>query len=351
MGIKKLYKFLNNRKLIKKYNSLTKYVNNNKNNNKKSIVIAIDFWLYAHKFKYSYGNIIIGFWNQIIRLLTHRIIPLYVFDGKAPIEKQNIIQTRYNKKNKLKIKLDKIYEDIDNNNNNNIIVNNLNYAKKKLEKYILNITKNDIDNIQEFFNIIQIPYLVANGEADSLCAKLYKLDYITCCLSDDMDMLALGCGKTIKFNNKIILEFDLYYILQNLEISYEQFVEMCILFGCDYIKLPFKIDVNEIYELIKHYGSIDNILTSANHPDISHDNIKCEKFIKSYNTAKDILMKSYSDEEIQNDFNIQINNNIDPFIVFKYFKKYGLEYYINDNMDHIIDSIEYINYNISKKYI
>jgi hypothetical protein len=99
MGVKKLNKFLSEKHLIKEYSSINSYVNVHLLNNKcKSIFVAVDFWLYAHKFTYSYGNIIVGFWNQVSKLLSHRIIPIYILDGTPPAEKSTVINDRYNKK-------------------------------------------------------------------------------------------------------------------------------------------------------------------------------------------------------------------------------------------------------------
>ena len=75
MGVRKMYKFLNDLELIKDYPTLNKYVYSRKRENPTlPVVICIDFWLYAHKFTYSYGNMLVGFWNQIIKLLSHKII-------------------------------------------------------------------------------------------------------------------------------------------------------------------------------------------------------------------------------------------------------------------------------------
>ena len=88
MGIKKLNKFLSQKGLIKSYYNINNYVNKYKSMNKK-LIIGVDFWLYANKFSHSFDGIIfIGFWNQIIKLLSHGIIPIYIIDGNAPLEKK-----------------------------------------------------------------------------------------------------------------------------------------------------------------------------------------------------------------------------------------------------------------------
>lgn len=347
MGIRRMYKFLSEHNCIKEYPNLTKYVNIQRNlKNKKSIVIGIDFLLYAHKFMYSYNNIIIGFWNQIVKLLSHKIIPLYIYDGKPPHEKDSVIQQRQRKRTNLETKLHDLTNDIqDHHVEDNHDLEELEKQKNKIKKSILHIKKSDIDTTKEFFDALHIPYLNAVGEADALCAKLTKEGYIGACLSDDMDMLVLGCNKTIKFQDGKVFEFDLDYILTCLDINYDQFVEMSLLFGCDYIKLPFKLDVNESYNLIKTYGSIENILDYANHENINKNNEKCKCFIDGYLNAKKILITSPFHEGVPNDvFNCTIDKELDPFIVFQYLKTYGDENYVNENMQKILDSIEYVNH-------
>lgn len=362
MGIRKLHKFLSQFDLIKEYPNLTRYVSVRKkdlekiNKDNKSIVICIDFWLYAHKFTYSYGNMIIGFWNQIIKLLSHKIIPLYIYDGRPPHEKDIVIQQRQKKRANLENKLNAINDilsdypsDLLSEDDQIEQLEELEKQKIKLKKSIIHIKKSDIDIIKEFFDVLHIPYLNAIGEADALCAKLFKEGYITACLSDDMDMLALGCGRTIKFQDGKVIEFDLEYILSELKLNYEQFVEMCLLFGCDYIKPMFKLDNMDSYNFIKKYGSIDDVLDKADHESLNRNNEKCKSFIDGYKKAKNILMTSSSDENIIDNFNIVIENELDPFLVLQYLKTYGNINYVTENMERILNSIDYVNFHISKK--
>lgn len=342
-----MYKFLSELDLVKEYANLTKYVNTHKKN-KKAIIVAIDFWLYAHKFTYSYGNMIIGFWNQIIKLLSHKIIPLYIYDGRPPYEKDSVIQQRQRKRTNLEIKLNNICNELIEKKLDPTNLEQLENEKTRLKKSIIYIKKSDINVIKDFFDILHIPYLIANGEADALCARLFKEGYITACLSDDMDMLAIGCGRTIKFQDNKILEFDLDYILTKLDISYDQFVEMCLLFGCDYIKPSFKLENSDSYNLIKTYGSIESILDNANHVNLNRQNEKCKSFINGYQNAKKLLIFSSSQEKIPNNFNPIIDKELDSFIVLQYLKTYGNIDYVTENMKKILDSIDYINFHISK---
>ena len=61
--------------------------------------------LYAHKYKFSCDNVLSAFINQIINFLQNKIIPLYIIDGKAPVEKNDVINLRTNRKNKINEKI------------------------------------------------------------------------------------------------------------------------------------------------------------------------------------------------------------------------------------------------------
>ena len=62
MGIRKLNKFLTSRGIYNSYRNMNEFINKLKNNKSNithsgKIVIAIDFWLYIHKFIHSYHDI------------------------------------------------------------------------------------------------------------------------------------------------------------------------------------------------------------------------------------------------------------------------------------------------------
>jgi len=285
MGIKKLSKFLISHNIVDKYTSFDDFVSQNKNNlNSHYIKICIDASLYIHKYNHSYNDIIFGFMNQILRMLSSGIMPIYVFDGKPPVEKNNVMKSRMERKNRLnnRIKdLENTLHNIDNNLDVEMIdVNDINEEMNRLKKQVLGINRNDVDNLKKLLEIIGLPYINANGEADIICAELTKKNLVYACLSDDMDLLAFGCKKIIRLVDGNIYEYDLNKILFKLRLSYEQFVEMCIIIGCDYIR-SLKINPELAYEYIKKYNNIVNFENNILNVD-KHDieNVK-KLFIKN----------------------------------------------------------------------
>ena len=68
--------------------------------------VAIDTSLFMHKFMYNYGNIITGFFNQIYQLRRRGITPIYIFDGKPPEQKKNVLVNRKKAKEKMGTKIE-----------------------------------------------------------------------------------------------------------------------------------------------------------------------------------------------------------------------------------------------------
>ena len=349
MGIRKLNKFLSDLDLIKTYHNINEYVYEKKIKNKKFIV-CIDFWLYANKFHHSCGgNILIGFWNQIIKFLSHRIIPIYIIDGKVPVEKLDIIKTRKKRreanKNKLNIINDHIDELIKAEEIDEIYLNELNSKKEKLEKSVNKISNEQLNNIFELFDKLNIEYIKANYEADFLCSRLFDNNFVISCLSDDMDLLALGCDSLIKFDKGLIKEFNLTTILNKLSLSHEQFIELCILFGNDYINHSVKMDTDEIYNLLLEKQSIKEIFKS-NHSILNTKNRKAKIIYDKYENIKNLYLKSKNKETLIEELSVFDKLNIEEIFLFLENNNFFDNYKKSKN--NIKKSLKYINNHIDK---
>ena len=328
MGIKHLKKFILNKNIIKIYNTINNFTKDAKKND--MCVVAIDVWLFAYKFKYSCNDILLAFSNLIIKLLFNNILPIPVFDGNPPIEKKNIINSRLNKKIKIKKQIYLLEKKINNYNREEIIK-----TINKLNKQSITITHNDINNLKIFFDLMNIPYLTATGEADSLCAKLYKENIIDACLSDDMDILVQGCNRLIKITKNKVFEYNLENILHKLNINYSQFIDLCILFGCDYNNYKIQLKPEESYNYIIKYGNIENINNFYNLNNIN------------YKKIKKIFLFSSDNETIPKNFYANINNKINIYNVLFFLKKNSKNinnYVYNDYKKKLI----FINNNIIK---
>ena len=347
MGIKRLNNFLENYDALKYHNNIGDFIRSFKNDGyqcfntrNNPFVIGVDLMLYAHKYEYSCDSIYPGFLNQILNFMSNQIIPIYIIDGTAPIEKADVINSRNLRKQKINEKIiklnNKLNENLIDDSEKNLILKQI----SKLNKSNINITSQHINNLITLFDIFHIPYIRANGEADNLIATLYKKNIIDACLSEDMDILVFGCKKMIKFKSNKIIEYDLDYILYKLNLKYEKFIELCILFGCDYLKPLLRDKPNVIYNKYMNNNNIKNIFDNNT---INDDII--EKYIDDFDKTKKIFINS-SDEKLSylrtdiRQINIQdlyqfINNVCD--------------YNINNNIKYQISHINYLIKN--KKFV
>jgi len=261
MGIKKLFTFLNNNDIYKIYPYMNDLIKD-KNLDKNKMLVGIDGNLYCYKYSHSYDNMLLGFYNQIIKFLSNGIYPFYIFDGGTLIEKTNTNIQRNNKKNINKNKLEKIEEELKNgtlhNDEESIIL------RKKLEKNSIKITSNEINKIVELLDILNIPYLFSKGEGEYLAVLLNKYNIIDMFLSDDTDPIPSGINYMIKFHLNNVMYLDSIDIYNKLGLTKEQLCDFSILLGSDYATFIHGLNPDELYKLIKKYNNIETILNDTN---------------------------------------------------------------------------------------
>jgi len=136
---------------------------------------------------------------------------------------------------------------------------------EKIGKKMVGINENQYRDIKNLFNLFNIPFIHAGVEAEMICSALVKLGIADYCIGNDMDLFALGCPRIIRninFRDDLV---DVYYldtILNNLELSYTEFVDLCISLGSDYTGRLGGVKNYHILEYIKKYKSIENILAN-----------------------------------------------------------------------------------------
>jgi len=253
MGIKNLLKFLSN------YPDLIneKYIENYEG---KRIAIDISILIYqvviairntGSDLTNNKGEItshILGIFNKTLTFLERGIIPIYIFDGKPPSLKKKILEVRSQIRKKALEKYTDAQTDED---------------KIKYFKRSVYITKKQIDECQELLRLMGIPYIEAPEEADSQLAYLCKENLVYAVLTEDMDILTFGSPRIIRNltnNKKTPIEIELDKVLEKLSLSYEQFIELCILFGCDYCSSLSDVKQNEIYNTYLLNKSIDKTI-------------------------------------------------------------------------------------------
>jgi flap endonuclease-1 len=309
MGIKNLLKFLS------QYDDIIVEQDIDIYKNKK---IAIDISILIYQVVISIRNSgsdlvnnkgeiishIFGIFNKTISFLEKGIIPIYVFDGKPPSLKKKVLEFRFLIRKKAQDKLNSAVDEQD----------RIKYFKRSVY-----ITRQQIEECKELLKYMGIPYIEAPEEADSQLAYLCKNNLVYAVLTEDMDILTFGSPRIIRnltSTNKIPLHIELKDILLKLNLTHEQFIDLCILFGCDYCSGLNDIKQQEIYDTYIKYKNIDDTITEIKKRD-NNNNLYI-----NYKDAKNYFINSAIIDTNENELVLKQPNTI--VLLDLLVNKYGL---------------------------
>ena len=98
--------------------------------------------------------------------------------------------------------------------------------------------------------------------------------------SEDMDSLTFGSTFLMRgFNSKKepITQVELAKVLEGFEMNMDEFIDLCIMCGCDYTHSIGGIGPIKAFNLIKEHGNIEKVLEQINL--MNEDPSKKQKFI------------------------------------------------------------------------
>lgn len=143
---------------------------------------------------------LIAFWR------SYQIEPIFVFDGRIPAEKQRTCMKRRQRKE---------------------------YLPAEKQVYV---TSEDRNRVKQLLYASGVTFLNATEEADSVLALLMRQGGIAAIVSQDLDFLARGCERLLVPTGDPTTWRDLHLskLLEASQMTYEQFLTMCVLMGSDY---------------------------------------------------------------------------------------------------------------------
>jgi len=298
--------------------------------------IAIDANLYLCKYMHSKNTeLLYNLLNQALKFLSSNITPIYIFDGKAPDEKNFTLKKRKIKKQNIVKKINALKKSLDLDPTNQYIIDKINHLQKLCKTLSVKILK----DVKQLLDILNIKYFDAKGEADYLCCKLSKLNLVDACLTEDMDFLLLGAPIIINFKKKGLVNYlDKEYIINKFNFTENQFIELCLILGSDYHKFKIKIKSSEAFDNINKYKSIQNWIEYEDSDVIKNYLINCIRI-------KNFIIKTYNNTPIPN-YNFQ--NPIFKFININIIKKFfnhriSKKSFHYHNTNSVRNNIEFIN--------
>eukprot|EP01022_Parablepharisma_sp_SALTPOND_P013074 TRINITY_DN171_c0_g1_i2.p2 TRINITY_DN171_c0_g1~~TRINITY_DN171_c0_g1_i2.p2 ORF type:complete len:573 (+),score=87.53 TRINITY_DN171_c0_g1_i2:1363-3081(+) len=215
----------------------------------KTAAVDASAWIYKGAYSCSWElsqglntNAYLHFPFHMIRLLqAHSITPILVFDGLTLPFKEGTAKKRLQEKKKNRDLGDKYLKE-----------GNIENAKVMYSRSMF-IRSSMTYKLIDLVNYLQIKYIVAPYEADAQIAYLCKQKIADFAISEDSDILVYGCEDLVlKLDyegncenitlQKTLSDPELFFCTKDefvkdlTEFSTDQFIELCIIAGCDYLK-------------------------------------------------------------------------------------------------------------------
>ena len=218
----------------------------------KTVAVDISIYLYRFLSEENYYENLYLFFSLFRYYCIH---PIFVFDGKAPIEKRATMQKRKQEKQEAAVEylqLEQLLQSTEDPQKKTEILQKMTTIKRRMTK----ITWAHIDGAIELLQAFGFEYYLAPHEADQICIHLAVTDQVYAIVSDDMDMLISGAKRILRnlniYKHKITL-YDTTAILSDIKMTLNDFRETVVLAGTDYAMENNPLPIKKCFELFYEY--------------------------------------------------------------------------------------------------
>lgn len=135
----------------------------------------------------------------------------------------------------------------------------------KFNKRLVRVTQKHNDDCKKLLRLMGLPVIEAPCEAEAQCAQLCKDGKVHAVATEDMDALTFATPRLIRHlssgSGEATQEYNLEKILKGLELnSHDEFIDLCILMGCDYCDSIKGIAGKKGLDLIRKHHTIEKII-------------------------------------------------------------------------------------------
>lgn len=218
---------------------------------------------------------LVGLFYRTIKMIDMGITPVYIFDGVPPEIKLKELEKRGERRSAADKEYQEIMDLIEKMKEagKDFEVELTKEEKEKLEMYDKRRTKVTAFHTEEckkLLRLMGVPYDTAPSEAEAYCAHLCKSGKVFGVATEDMDALTFGTpillrNFTAPSSKRLpVVELNLKVILEDLKMNMDEFIDMCILLGCDYCSSLKGVGPKKARALIEKHRSIEAILENEN---------------------------------------------------------------------------------------
>ena len=207
-------------------------------------------------------EVVRGILKRMKAMTDAGIIPIFVFDGTAPLCKQREIERRRDINSRIRAKAETT---LDNS-----------HERSRLLRQSTRPTQQLIQQVKDALHESKVMVIDAPGEAEAQCADLCLRYNVWGVISEDTDTLTFGAPRLIRNYNNEACRTDsltlvrLDKILESFKMTHAQFVDLCILCGCDFTQKLKGIGPMKAFKLIQQHETIEEVVAAL-------QNIKSQK--------------------------------------------------------------------------
>ena len=184
-------------------------------------------------------------------MLEAGIKPIWIFDGVPPEQKKHELA----KRKEIKMKAKKAEEEVKDLGNVE--------EQRKFAVRGIRVTSTMTEDSIKVLELMGLPVYKAKSEAEAQCVHLLKKGKVAAVVSDDMDCLTFGAKvllKGVKSKNDPIYEISLDDLLKEADLTMDEFIDFCILCGCDYLPTIHGLGPVTAYKYIHKYKTIEKVI-------------------------------------------------------------------------------------------
>ena len=195
-----------------------------------------------------------GMMARTARFLDLGIKPIFVFDGKPPTMKGGELAKRAERRKEANDKLIAAREE----GNEEVI--------EQMNKRMVRVTREDNQDCIKLLRLMGVPVIEAPCEAEAQCAAIVKSGRAYATVTEDMDALTFGSPVLLRHmtfsesRKAPIVEVRLDRLLDGFKMTMDEFIDLCILCGCDYSDTIRGIGPKRAFEMLTKHKTIEACL-------------------------------------------------------------------------------------------
>ncbi|KAJ5886420.1 Flap endonuclease 1 [Penicillium subrubescens] len=201
---------------------------------------------------------LMGMFYRTLRMVDNGIKPLYVFDGAPPKLKSGELA----KRGARKAEATEAHEEAKETGTAEEV--------EKFSRRTVRVTREHNAECKKLLKLMGIPYIDAPTEAEAQCAVLARAGKVYAAASEDMDTLCFETPILLRHltfseqRKEPIQEIHLDKAMEGLNMDRKQFIDLCILLGCDYLEPIPKVGPSTALALIREHGSLEKVTEFMN---------------------------------------------------------------------------------------